>query len=133
MPATNENADSPYDPQANRGYAEMAAYCDRTMLPTRPRRPRGKGKIEAAGLIVERWLFGRLRHRVFYSLAELNAAIAELMADLNDCRIVRAYGQTRRQLFEVIDKPALKATAQKNRARQTSRSPRLLHYIVSFL
>ena len=46
---------------------------------------------------------------MFYSLAELNAAIAELMADLNDCRIMRAYSQTRRQMFEAIDKPALKA------------------------
>lgn len=98
-----------YDPQVNRSYAEMAAYYDGAVLPTRPRRPRDKGKVEACVLIVERWLFGRLRHRVFYSLAELNAAIAELMADLNDRRIMRAYGQTRRQLFEAIDKPALKA------------------------
>ncbi|MBC7495632.1 MAG: IS21 family transposase [Sphingomonadaceae bacterium] len=98
-----------YDPQVNRSYAEMAAYYDGAVLPTRPRRPRDKGKVEACVLIVERWLFGRLRHRVFYSLAELNAAIAELMADLNDCRIMRAYSQTRRQMFEAIDKPALKA------------------------
>ena len=46
---------------------------------------------------------------MFYSLAELNAAIAELMADLNDRRIMRAYRRTRRQMFEAIDKPALKA------------------------
>ena len=30
-------------------------------------------------LIIERWLPGRLRHRRFYSLAELNAAISELL------------------------------------------------------
>jgi hypothetical protein len=29
-------------------------------------------------LIIERWLLGRLRHRRFYGLAELNAAIGEL-------------------------------------------------------
>ena len=67
------------------------------------------GKVEARVLIVERWLFGRLRHRVFYSLAELNAAIVKLMADLNDLRIMRAFGQTRRQKFETVDKPTLKA------------------------
>nr|AJW29503.1 hypothetical protein pJE1_081 [Sphingomonas sp. JE1] len=54
-------------------------------------------------------MFGRLRHRVFYSLAELNAAIGDLLADLNDRRIMRRVGQTRRQLFEAIDRPALKA------------------------
>jgi len=98
-----------YDPQVNRSYAEMAAYYDSAVLPTRPRRPRDKGKVEACVLIVERWLFGRLRHRVFYSLAEVNAAIAVLMTDLNDRRVMRRVGQTRRQLFEAIDKPALKA------------------------
>lgn len=87
----------------------MAAYYDSAVLPTRPRRPRDKDKVEACVLIVERWLFERLRHRVFYSLTELNAAIAELMADLNDRRVMRAYGQTRRQMFDAIDKPALRA------------------------
>lgn len=97
-----------YDPHVNRSYAEMAAHYDSAVLPTRPRRPRDKAKVEAAVLIVERWLFGRLRHRVFYSLAELNAAIGALIADLNDRRVLRAVGQTRRQLFEAIDRPALR-------------------------
>jgi transposase len=55
-----------YDPQVNRSYAAMAAHYDSAVLPTRPRRPRDKAKVEAAVLIVERWLLGRLRHRVFY-------------------------------------------------------------------
>lgn len=98
-----------YDPQVNRTYAEMAAHYDTAVLPTRPRRPRDKAKVEAAVLIAERWLLGRLRHRIFYSLAELNAAIRELLADLNDCRVLRRIGRTRRQLFEELDRPALKA------------------------
>ncbi|TWB25244.1 hypothetical protein FB001_14447, partial [Ensifer sp. SEMIA 135] len=40
--------------------------------------------MEAAVRIVERWLLGRLRHRIFYSLAEVNAAIGQLLHDLND-------------------------------------------------
>ena len=44
---------------------------------------------EAAVLIVERWLLGRLRHRRFYSLAELNAAIGELLRQLNEERPIR--------------------------------------------
>lgn len=97
-----------YDPQVNRSYAGMAAHYDSAVLPTRPRRPRDKAKVEACVLIVERWLLGRLRHRIFHSLAELNAAIAEMLVDLNDHRVLRRVGQTRRQLFEAIDRPALR-------------------------
>ena len=46
-----------YEPQVNRSYAEMAAHYDTAILPARPRRPRDKAKVEAAVLIVERWLF----------------------------------------------------------------------------
>ena len=59
-------------------------------------------------MIVERWLIGRLRHRTFYSLAEVNAAIGDLMAGLNDVRPIRRLGVTRRRLLEEVDRPALK-------------------------
>ena len=71
-----------YEPLVNRTYAEMAADYDTAVLPARPRRPRDKAKVEAAVLIVERWLLGRLRHRRFYSLAELNSAIGDFLRQL---------------------------------------------------
>src|ERR1700744_4965796 len=98
-----------YEPQVNRTYAEMAAHYDTAVLPTRPRRPRDKAKVEVAVLVVERWLLGRLRHRRFFSLAELNAAIGELLRQLNDERPIRRLGVTRRALFEELDRPNLKA------------------------
>ena len=85
-----------YDPQINRTYADMAAHYGTAILPARPRRPRDKAKVEQAVLIVERWLLGRLRHRTFYSLAEVNAAIAELLRRLNEERPIRRLGVTRR-------------------------------------
>jgi transposase len=97
-----------YDPQINRTYSDMAAHYDTGLLPARPRRPRDKAKVEAAVRIVERWLLGKLRNRRFYSLAEVNAAIAELLIQLNDVRVLRHVGRTRRQLFEEIDAPRLK-------------------------
>jgi transposase len=97
-----------FDPQVNRTYAGMAAHYGSAVLPTRPRRPRDKAKVEAAVRIVERWLLGRLRHRVFHSLGDVNAAIVELLADLNDRRVLRRVGRTRRQLFEELDYPALR-------------------------
>ncbi len=97
-----------YEPQVNRTYAEMATHYGTAILPTRPRRPRDKAKVEAAVLIVERWILARLRHRRFYSLAELNAAIGELLKRLNDERSIRRLGRTRRQLLEELDRAALK-------------------------
>src|SRR6202011_6087914 len=96
-----------YDPQVNRTYAEMAAHYDTAVLPARPRRPRDKAKVEVAVLIIERWLLGRLRHHRFYSLAELNTAIGELLRQLNDERPIRRLGVTRRALFEELDRPNL--------------------------
>ena len=57
-------------------------------------------------LVVERWILARLRHQRFFSLAELNAAIAALIEDLN-ARPMRKLGISRRQLFEQLDQSAL--------------------------
>jgi transposase len=97
-----------YEPQVNRTYAEMAVHYDTAILPARPRRPRDKAKVEVAVLIIERWLLGRLRHRRFYSLAELNTAIGELLRQLNEERTIRRLGVTRRALLEELDRPHLK-------------------------
>lgn len=97
-----------YEPQVNRTYAEMAAHYGTAVLPTRPRRPRDKAKVEVAVLVVERWILARLRHRRFYNLADLNAAIAELLKRINEEKPLRRLGRTRRQLFEELDLPALK-------------------------
>jgi transposase len=86
----------------------MAAHYAMAVLPARPRKPRDKAKVEAAVLIVERWLIGRLRHRRFHGLGELNQAIRELLHQLNEVRQIRRLGVTRRQLLEELDRPFLK-------------------------
>jgi transposase len=58
-------------------------------------------------LVVERWILARLRNRRFFSLAELNRAIAELVVDLN-ARPMRRLGVSRREMFVELDRPALK-------------------------
>jgi transposase len=97
-----------YDPEVNRSYCEMAAHYGMAVLPARPRKPRDKAKVEAAVLIVERWLLGRLRNRRFHGLGELNQAIHELLSLLNEVRPIRRLGVTRRQLLEELDRPFLK-------------------------
>ena len=118
-----------FDPMLNRSYTDMARHYRTAVLPARPRRPRDKAKVEACVGIVERWILGRLRNRVFYSLAEINAGIAECLTDLNETRILRQFGRTRRQLFEEVDAPNLKPLpaepwvhAQWKRCRVAARS-----------
>ena len=69
-----------YEPELNRATAEFAAHYGTVILPARPRKPQDKAKVEVGVQVVERWILARLRHRHFFSLAELNAAIAELLA-----------------------------------------------------
>ena len=72
-----------YEPDTNPTYQDMATHYGVAVLPTRVRRPRDKAKVEAGVLLVERWILAALRRRTFFSLAELNAAIAGLLERLN--------------------------------------------------
>ena len=96
-----------YEPDLHPTYLDLATHYGTTILPTRVRRPRDKAKAETAVLIVERWIVAALRHRTFFSLAELNAAIWELLERLNSRRF-RMLPGSRRTLFETLDKPALR-------------------------
>ena len=97
-----------YDPAVNRTYADMAAHYDTAIVPTRPRKPKDKAKVEGAVLLIERWVLARLRNQRFFSLDELNAAIRPLLEQLNG-KVTRHLGASRRDLFEQLDKPALKS------------------------
>jgi transposase len=91
----------------NRTYADLAAHYDTAVVPARPHKPKDKAKVEGAVLLVERWILARLRNRQFFSLGDVNAAIRPLLDRLND-KVSRHLGASRRQLFERLDKPALK-------------------------
>src|SRR5262249_27290999 len=67
----------------------------------------GKAKVEVGVQVAERWILARLRRDQFLSLAALNARIAELREDLNG-RHMRLDQASRRELFERLDRPALR-------------------------
>lgn len=96
-----------YTPQINATYAELAAHYQTAVLPARPYKPKDKAKAEAAVLLVERWILARLRHQTFFSLAELNTAIADLLPALNQ-RPFQSRSESRQSLFEALDRPALR-------------------------
>jgi transposase len=96
-----------YEAELNPSYRDLAAHYGTCVIPARVRKPRDKGKVEAAVLVAQRWLLAVLRHRTFYHLTELNGAIAELLVTLND-RVMRHVKESRRSLYERLDRPALK-------------------------
>ena len=93
-----------YEPELNPTYAEMAEHYGSAVIPARPYHPRDKAKVEAGVLIAQRWILAVLRHRTFYSLAELNTAIRECLERLNS-RVLRKMRKSRRDLFEGEDRP----------------------------
>ena len=96
-----------YDPELNPTYRDWAEHVGTVIIPARVRKPRDKAIVENGVLIVERWILAALRHRTFFSLAELNGAIRELLTRLNH-RKFKKLDTTRARLFEEVDRPALK-------------------------
>lgn len=96
-----------YEPDLNPTYHEMTRHYGTVVIPARARKPQDKAKVESAVLVAERWILAAIRNRSFFSLHELNRAIAEKLAELND-RPFQKLDATRRTLFETLDRPALK-------------------------
>ena len=108
---TGVTAPCRYEPTIQRTYADWARHYGTAIVPARPAKPRDKAKVEVAVQVAERWILARLRNETFFTLAALNARIAELLTDLND-RPMKGYGgASRRALFERFDRPALQPVA----------------------
>ncbi|MGH8136470.1 MAG: IS21 family transposase [Steroidobacteraceae bacterium] len=96
-----------YEPELNPAYQDLAEHYGVAVLPARVRRPRDKAKVESGVLVVERWILARLRNHTFFSLGELNAAIAELVVRLNTRPFKKIEG-TRRSRFEQLERATLR-------------------------
>jgi len=96
-----------YDPDLNPAYQEMAQHYGVAVIPARPGKAKDKAKVEVGVQIAQRWILARLRNRRFFSLDELNAAIAVLLEELNTRKFTKLDG-CRRSAFESIDRPAMR-------------------------
>jgi len=72
-----------YAPALNASFQEWAEHVGTTILPARVRKPDDKAKGENAVLQVTQRVLAALRDRAFFTLAELNAAIAQGVTELN--------------------------------------------------
>jgi transposase len=97
---------SRYEPDLNPTYQDLAEHYGIAVIPARVRKPKDKAKVEVGVQVVERWILARLRNHTFFSLADLNRAIRELLDELN-ARQMEHLERSRCELFEELDKPAL--------------------------
>lgn len=97
-----------YEPELNPTYRDLAAHYATTVLPTRTAQPRDKAKVETGVQLVERWVLAPLRHHTFFSLAELNQAIAVQRRALN-ARPFQKLAGSRATLFDTLEQPALRS------------------------
>jgi transposase len=118
---------SRYEPGINRSYQDLATHYGTAVVPTRVRKPRDKAKVEVAVQVVQRWVLARLRHRQFFSLVTLNAAIRELTDQLND-RPMRHLGVSRRALFDSGERDALRELIITSRCMATGIPCRLVWF-----
>lgn len=95
-----------YEPEINPTYQALAEHYGTAVLPTRVAEPTDKAKVETAVKVVE-FLLAGLRNRQFFSIAEINEALRPRLEELND-RVMEHVGRSRRELYEELDRPALR-------------------------
>lgn len=96
-----------YEPELNPTYQALAEHYETAVLPTRVKCPKDKAKVETAVKVVEQRILAPLRHRRFFSVEEINEALRPGLEELNT-RLMPHLGKSRRQLFEELDRPALR-------------------------
>jgi len=95
-----------YEPGINQIMEDMANHYGCVVVPARPAKPRDKCLCEDHVKLVYQRVYAELRNEVFYSLEELNRAIAIKMQAHNRKRM-QQHPYSREEHFLAIEKPAL--------------------------
>ena len=80
-------------------------------MPARSYKPQDKAKVEKAVQLVQQQILARLRNERLTSIEQANERIAALLEDLNN-RHSKAFGCSRRDLFEELERSALTPLVQ---------------------
>jgi transposase len=96
-----------YDPDINANYQLFSEHYGFAIVPARAREPKDKALAENAVGIITRQILAAIRNVTFTSIAEINAVIKPRLHTLNH-QYFQKMKMSRYELFETIDKPALK-------------------------
>jgi transposase len=123
-----------YEPEINWYFERFASHYGTVVLPARARKPRDKALVESAVNIVYARIYAKLRNEQFYSLAQLNARIRELLLELNQ-RLMQRLKQSREERFLEIEKQHLRPLpAQRMHQSQLQMDAKVwFHYHVHLL
>lgn len=99
------------DPVLNRSYQEMAKHYRTTLIPARAAKPKDKAAGENMVGNVSKRIISALRNRQFFSLHEINEAIAEELEKLINRSFQKREG-SRKTAFESIERQALQPLPQ---------------------
>lgn len=80
---TATTANTRYDTILNRSYNELAEHYGTAVVPARVRKPKDKSHAEASVRFAETWIIATLRDRKFFSVDEVQSAVAEKLEELN--------------------------------------------------
>ena len=94
-------------PKIQRTYLEFARHYNPKISPARVNKPQDKSLVELGVKFVSSRILTTLRSQQFFSIAELNEAIAPLLKQLNEVPFQKKVG-TRRSQFEERDRPAMR-------------------------
>lgn len=101
---TATTSNTRYETVINRSYQELAEYYGTAIVPARVRKPQDKGLAEASVRFAETWIIAALRDRKFFSLQEVNEAVAEKLDELNGRKFRQRTG-TRRSAYLEEEQP----------------------------
>jgi transposase len=96
-----------YEPVINKTFKDFALHYGCVVDPARPYSAQDKALVEGAVKIVYQRIFYPLSKMTFFSLAELNAAIRELLAKYNNY-VFKLTNYSRKEQFVSTEKPYLK-------------------------
>ncbi|MFC2126642.1 IS21 family transposase [Bacteroidota bacterium] len=100
-----------YEAELNESFRDMANHYNTAVLPARSNKPRDKAIVENTVKQVYRRIFAPLRNRQFFSLQQLNEAIAELLASHNKS-LFQGECYSRQDRFDADEKPLLQPLPQ---------------------
>lgn len=98
---------SRYEPVFTEAMEYFGQHHDCTVMATRIKKPRDKASVENAVGVAYKRIYAPLRHEVFYSLDELNAAI-RVQLEKHNAHFFKRKNYSRKMIFEGEEKIALK-------------------------
>jgi transposase len=95
-----------YEAELNESFRDFANHYQTSILPARSNKPRDKSPVEKAIDIIYTRIYAPLRNQVFYTIEELNKAIAELL-EAHNLKHFQREPISRREKFEQHERNTL--------------------------